>query len=363
MHRLMMKICNFRAGSLAAIGLAKADAAERPNHGSAWERFKRLALQVIGLLWMTAALNPAAAQSEFPSRPVRLIVTFAGGSAADSVGRAVAEELTKQLGVPVVVENIAGAGGTIGTTAAARAQPDGHTLMIGTSLMTMAVHMNSPPAYDAIKDFIPIARVGEIPLVAVSSTAAPFNSWANLMTYSKANPGRLNYATSGKGSASHIYTEMLQRELGFQAQDVAYKDVGQAVMDTATHKVDFFIANLPPTQGLLNAGQLRAVAVGSLQRLAAFPEVPTFAEITGRRDLKLSLWYGLFAPAGTPPSVVAKLEKAVMKAADSAGVRARLAVAGGAGSVGPGTELMPLVRQDNQRFAELIKSLGLVTAR
>lgn len=320
-------------------------------------------LLVAGALLLAAALRPAAAQADFPNRPVRLIVAFAGGSAADSVGRAVAEELTKQLGVPVVVENIAGAGGTIGTTAAARAQPDGHTLMIGTSLMTMAVHMNVPPAYDAMKDFIPIARVGEIPLVAVASTAAPFKTWRELIAYSKANAGKVNYATSGKGSASHVYTEMLKRELGFQAQDVAYKDVGQAVMDTATHKVDFFIANLPPTQGLLNAGQLRAVAVGSTQRLAAFPEVPTFAEITGRRDLKLSLWYGVFAPAGTPAPVVAKLQTAVMKAADSTGVRARLAVAGGAGSVGPGTELAPLVQQDNQRFSALIRSLGLVTAR
>lgn len=315
------------------------------------------------LLLLATALQPAVAQTEFPTRPIRLIVAFAGASAADSVGRAVAEELTKQLGVPVVVENIAGAGGTIGTTAAARAQPDGHTLMIGTSLMTMAVHMNSPPAYDAMKDFIPIARVGEIPLVAVASTSAPFKSWRELIAYSKANTGKVNYATSGKGSASHVYTEMLKRELGFQGQDVAYKDVGQAVMDTATHKVDFFIANLPPTQGLLNAGQLRAIAVGSPQRLAAFPDVPTFAEITGRRDLKLSLWYGVFAPAGTPAPVVAKLEKAVMKAADSTGVRARMAVAGGAGSVGPGTELAQLVRQDNQSFSVLIKSLGLVTAR
>lgn len=316
-----------------------------------------------GLLLLAAALQPAAAQADFPNRPIRLIVAFAGGSAADSVGRAVADELAKQLGVPVVVENIAGAGGTIGTTAAARAQPDGHTLMMGTSLMAMAVHMNTPPAYDATKDFVPIARVGEIPLVAVASTAAPFKTWRDMIAHSKANPGKVNYATSGKGSASHVYTEMLKRELGFQAQDVAYKDVGQAVMDTATHKVDFFIANLPPTQGLLNAGQLRAVAVGSTQRLAAFPDVPTFAEITGRRDLKLSLWYGVFAPAGTPAPVVAKLEKAVMKAADSTGLRARLAVAGGAGSVGPGTELAQLVLQDNQRFSALIKSLGLVTVR
>ena len=327
--------------------------------GSCFTRMRR-AMLVAALVGLTAgAVQPAAAQAGFPNRPIRLIVAYAAGSASDSVGRAVADELSKHMGVPVVVENIAGAGGNIGHTAAARAQPDGYSLLMGTSLMAMVVHMNSPPPYDAVKDFVPLAQVGEIPLVAVASTAAPFKNWRELIAYSKANPGKINYATSGKGSSSHVYAEMLKRELGFDAQDISYTAVGQAVIDTATHKVDFFIANLPPTQGLISAGQLRAIAVGSQQRLATFPDVPTFAELTGRRDLKLSLWYGVFAPAGTPAAVVARLEKAIMAAADSTGVRTRLATAGGAVSVGSASDLERLVRHDNQSFSTLIKSLGL----
>jgi tripartite-type tricarboxylate transporter receptor subunit TctC len=156
---------------------------------------------------------------------------------------------------------------------------------------------------------------------------------------------------------------MLKRELSFEAQDISYTAVGQAVIDTSTGKVDFFIANLPPTQGLIDAGKVRAIAVGSQQRLTSFPDVPTFAEITGRRDLKLALWYGVFAPAGTPASIVARLEKEIMSSANTTGVRARLAISGGAVSVGSAADLDRMVRQDNQSFNALITSLNLVTAK
>jgi len=309
----------------------------------------------LALAWGHAAM----AQASYPERPVRMVVAFAAGSASDQVGRAIADELAKQMGVAVTVDNIIGAGGNIGHTAAARANPDGYTLMLGTSLMAMAVHMQTPPTYDAVKDFASVARIGDIPLVAVASAAAPYKTWAELMAYAKANPGKVNYATSGKGTSSHVYTEMLKRELRFEAQDVGYKAVTQAVMDTASQKVDFFIANLPPTQGLITGGQLRAIAVGSAQRIAALPDVPTFAEVTGKPNLKLSLWYGVFAPAATPKPVLARLEREVMKAADSPNVKARLAAAGGMVSAGTGADLERLVREDNQSFSTLIKQLGL----
>ena len=327
--------------------------------GAYFGKVRRALLSGFFLCLAAGAVDPAAAQANFPTRPIRLINAYAAGSASDTVARAIADELSRQMGVPVVVENITGAGGNIGHTAAARAQPDGYTLLMGTSLMAMAVHMMSPPTYDAVKDFVPVARVGEIPLVAVASTTAPFKNWRELIAYSKNNAGKVNYATSGKGSSSHVYAEMLKRELKFEAQDISYTAVGQAVIDTATNKVDFFIANLPPTQGLINAGKLRAIAVGSEQRIASLPDVPTFIELTGRKGLKLSLWYGVFAPIGTPAPVVERLEKAIMAAADTTGVRARLSVAGGAVSVGTGADLQRLVREDNQTFSALMKSLGL----
>ena len=306
------------------------------------------------------AFVPAGAQSDYPARPIRLVVPFSAGSAADTVGRAIADELTKLIGVAVVIENREGAGGNMGNTAVASANPDGYTLLMGTSLMTMSVHMTAPPAYDVAKDFVAIARVGVIPLVAVASGNAPFKTWPELVRYSKANAGKINYATSGRGSSSHVYTEMLKREFGFDAQDVPYKNVGQAVTDTATGINHFFIANLPPTRALLQTGQLRALAVGSKQRIGALPDVPTFAELTGRPDLEMALWYGFFAPAGTPPAIVSRLNRELLKAADTPSVRGRLEQNGGALSLGSAAELSSLVRSDNLRFKALMKDLGLV---
>ena len=314
----------------------------------------------VGALGWLLALAPARAQSDYPTRPIRLIVSFSAGSAADTVGRAIADELAKKIGVPVVIENREGAGGNLGNSAVAKANPDGYTLLMGTSLMAMSVHMTSPPAYDVVKDFVPIARVGVIPLVAVAAGNAPFKTWGELMVYSRANPGKINYATSGKGSSSHVYTEMLKREFGFDAVDVPYKNVGMAVTDTATGINHFFLANLPPTRALIQAGQLRALAVGSRQRLAAFPDVPTFAELTGRPDLEMALWYGFFAPAGTPPAIVARLNAELIKAADTPPVRARLDINGGVLSLGSAAELATLVRSDNLRFRNLMRELGLV---
>lgn len=311
-------------------------------------------------LGLLLAFGSARAQSDYPTRPIRLIVPFSAGSASDTVARAIADELAKQVAVAVVIDNREGAGGNIGNSAVANATPDGYTLLMGTSLMAMSVHTTAPPAYDVSKDFVPIARVGAIPLVAVASSSAPFKTWPELITYAKANPGKVNYATSGKGSSSHVYTEMLKRELGFDAQDVPYKNVGQAVTDTATGINHFFIANLPPTRALIQTGQLRALAVGAKQRLAAFPDVPTFAELTGRPDLELALWYGLFAPAGTPPAIVARLNREILKAVDTASVRSRLDLNGGVLSLGSAADLATLVRADNLRFKALMKELGLV---
>ena len=306
------------------------------------------------------ALVPAGAQSDYPARPIRLVVPFSAGSAADTVGRAIGDELARLIGVAVVIENREGAGGNMGNTAVASANPDGYTLLMGTSLMTMSVHMTAPPAYDVAKDFVAIARVGVIPLVAVASGNAPFKTWPELVRYSKANAEKINYATSGRGSSSHVYTEMLKREFGFDAQDVPYKNVGQAVTDTATGINHFFIANLPPTRALLQTGQLRALAVGSKQRIGALPDVPTFAELTGRPDLEMALWYGFFAPAGTPPAIVSRLNRELLKAADTPSVRGRLEQNGGGLSLGSAAELSSLVRSDNLRFKALMRELGLV---
>ena len=306
------------------------------------------------------AVRATHAQADYPSRPLRFIVAFSAGTASDTVGRAIADELAKLIGVAVVIENREGAGGNLGHAAAAKAAPDGYTLLMGTALLALTVHSTAPPLYDPIKDFIPILRVGQIPAVVVASGNAPFKTWPELVAYAKAKGGAVNYATSGKGGSSHLLAEMLKREFGFGALDVPYKNAGQAITDTATGTIDFFVANLPPARGLLQSGQLRALAVGSKRRLAGFPAVPTFAELTGKPDFEISLWYGLFAPAGTPAAIVARLARDIAKAADTPAVRSRLEAAGGGLSIGSGTELAEQLRVDNTRYRNLLKELGLL---
>ena len=303
---------------------------------------------------------PAGAQPGYPSKPIRFIVAFSAGTASDTVGRAIADELSKLIGASVVIENREGAGGNLGHAAAAKAAPDGYTLLMGTALLALTVHSTAPPLYDPIKDFVPILRVAQIPAMVVVSSAAPFKTWPELVAYSKAKGGAINYATSGKGGSSHLLSEMLKREFAFDAQDVPYKNSGQAITDTATGTIDFFVANLPPARGLLQSGQLRALAVGSKRRLAGYPDVPTFAELTGKPDFEISLWYGLFAPAGTPAAIVSRLARDIAKAADTPSVRSRLDAAGGVLSIGSATELAAQLRADNTRYRTLLKELNLL---
>ena len=315
----------------------------------------------IGLPALIFALaQPARAQSDYPLKPIRFIVAFSAGTASDTVGRAIADELSKLIGVGVLIDNREGAGGNLGHTAAAKAPPDGYTLLMGTALLALTVHSTTPPLYDPIKDFVPILKVGQIPAMAVASSTAPFKTWPELVAYARAKRGAINYATSGKGGSSHLLTVMLGREFGFEAQDVAYKNTSQAMTDTASGVVDYFVANLPPARGLLQAGQLRALAVGSKRRLTDYPEVPTFGELAGKPDLEISLWYGLFAPAGTPATIVARLGRDLAKAADTQAVRSRLEAAGGALSIGTASELAQQLRADNTRYRNLLRELGLL---
>ena len=313
---------------------------------------------LLGLLF--ALVQPANAQLDYPVKPIRFIVAFSAGTASDTVGRAIADELSKLTSVSVLIDNREGAGGNLGHAAAAKAAPDGYTLLMGTALLALTVHSTAPPLYDPIKDFVPILRVGQIPAMAVAASTAPFKTWPELVTYARSKRGAINYATSGKGGSSHLLTVMLGREFGFDAQDVGYKNTGQAITDTASGVVDYFVANLPPARGLLQSGQLRALAVGSKRRLADYPDVPTFAELAGKPDFELSLWYGLFAPAGTPAAIVARLTRDLAKAADTPAVRSRLEAAGGTLSIGNATELAQQLRADNTRYRNLLKELGLL---
>ncbi|CAN5608543.1 tripartite tricarboxylate transporter substrate binding protein [soil metagenome] len=318
---------------------------------------KAIRCGLVPALLFGAASASFGQAAPYPSKPIRIIVAYSPGTASETVARAAAHELAKQLGVSVVIENREGAGGNIGHTAAAKAAPDGYTLLLGTTWISLTSHSTSPPAYDAVKDFVPILRIGSVPMLVVAGSQSENKTWAELVARSKTTD--LNFGTTGKGGASHVLTEIMKKDFGMRGQDVPYKNTGQAMMDVSTNKLDFYMGNVPPARGLIQAGQLLPLAVGSKQRNPMFPNTPTLAELSGRPDYEMVVWYGVFAPAGTPPDIVARLQREFMKASDTQQMRTTLADGAGTLELATGEELGKQVRADNARFGRIVKDMGL----
>lgn len=306
-----------------------------------------------------AMSGPALGQTDYPTKPIHLVVAFSPGTASDGLARTLGDELSKQLNVPIIVENRVGAGGNIGHASVANAAPDGYTLLMGTSVMAMSVHTVKPKPYDNSNDFAPITRISESPMVALIGKDMSYKTWPEFVAQAKAAPGKMNYITSGKGSSSHILMIQLMKEFGFEAADLPYKNSGQAVVDTASGQGNIFLANIPPARGLLAKGDLRMIATGSAERLREFPDVPTFAELTGKKDYRLSLWYGILAPAGTPAEIVEKLNREISLAASKPSIRERVEASGGVLAIAGPEEFGKQLRSDDSKYGEIIDTLNL----
>jgi tripartite-type tricarboxylate transporter receptor subunit TctC len=274
--------------------------------------------------WAVAALalllgSSAIAQTEkFPAERVMVVVPYSPGNGLDLLGREFADELQNQVGVPFVIENREGAAGVIGTQHVVRARPDGHTLLFTANppYATSPFSLDKPP-YDPLTSFVPVARVGSVPLALVTAPQWPIQNVAQLKEYVHKNPAKANYASAGVGSPGQIYGDKLNQALGIQLQDVRYRATGQALTDVMAGNVLVSIVSVTAAEQQVKAGKLRMLAVGSKKRLAAFPEVPTLAEATGQPDFEAGVWYGFFAPAGTPKERVAALYAHVAKVAAS----------------------------------------------
>jgi len=314
-------------------------------------------LRVCAVLAATLAL-PAHAQN-YPDRPIRLVVGFGPGSGADTIARVLAERLAERLKVPVIVENREGAGGAIGATNVARSLPDGYTLMLGASPMTVTPHMQAAPGYDPVKDFVPIIKVAELPLLLITSPGSPYKSLKELIAYAKQNPRKLSYATSGKGSPSHLSVELIRQATGIEVVDIPYKNVGQAMTDALSGNVSFYFPGFPGALPQVRSGKARALAVGSVKRSPKLPEVPTLAEELGVSGLEVITWYGLFAPAGTPKEITARLATETARVMDQPDTREKLAATGVDVVVVAGEEFAAEVRSDNSRYGKLVRELGL----
>jgi tripartite-type tricarboxylate transporter receptor subunit TctC len=280
---------------------------------------------IIGVLAAALAAfapQPAFAQS-YPSKPVRVIVSFTAGSATDIVGRVVGAKVSEYWGQPVIVENRSGAGGSIGSNAVAKAEPDGYTLLINSSAHTVnpAIFANLP--YDTVKDFTDIAPLAVQPNVLVVAGGSPYKSLGDLIGFAKANPGKLNFGHAGVGSGTHLNTEKLLSQSGASATVVPFKGTPEVVQAIFSGSVDCYW--VPISAGLSNirAGKLRPLAVSTAKRNPQLPDVPTTAE-AGVKGAETALWFGVWGPAGMPRDRVVKINADVRKALADPGVREKL---------------------------------------
>ena len=305
-----------------------------------------------GLLVVSAA---AHAQANWPDRPVRVIVPFPASGATDLVARVVTQRVAADLGQQLVVDNKPGAGGTLGTAEAAKAAPDGYTLLLTTSSThAISPHLMPKLAYDPRKDFVPVAHVADAPSVLLVTNSLPVKTVGELIAYAKANPGKLNYATSGNGTIVHLNALEFSARAGVKLTHVPYKGTSQSITDLVAGQVHVLFDSIPTGMPHVQSGRLRALAVTSLQRSALAPDLPTIAEtLPGYSSVT---WFGVYGPAGMQPDLVNKINASFNKAIQSQEVAAALAKLG-AEPAKPGTpaQFTSMVKADSARWAKIIK--------
>lgn len=320
----------------------------------------RLASVFAGLAASVALLVAAAgAQGQsYPSQPVQIVVPYVPGGSADVIARSLAEPLRAALGKPFIVLNKPGAAGMIGADMVAKARPDGHTLLLGyTSEIAVNPLLYAKATYRP-EDFEPIMLAGETPLILIARNSLPGSTLAAFVAIAKPTPGRFNYASAGSGSPAQFAGELLNRLTGLELQHVPYKGSGQAVAEIMSGQVDLFFSGMAPVVPQLRAGTLKAYGITGDRRSSAAPEVPTMAEL-GFAGFDLSGWFGLFAPAGTPPPIIARLTRAVEDALASPPLRDALAVQGVEMRPLAGAALKSFIATETEKYRRLIAQLGI----
>jgi putative tricarboxylic transport membrane protein len=276
---------------------------------------------------ITCCVSPALAET-WPTRPIRFIVPFAPGGGGDIVGRLVGQKLSERLGKPLIIDNRGGAGGTLGTDLAAKAAPDGYTLLLGNvGPLALGPSLYARLPYDPVRDLAPVTMVASFPNLLVSNASLPVKSVQELVAYAKARPGKLNFGSAGSGTSTHLAAELFKSVAGIDVVHVPYKGGAAALTDVISGQVAYYFGSLPSSLPLARAGKLRALAVTSLKRSPAAPEVPTIAE-SGYRDFETAAWYGLLFPTHTSRDIIAKLNAETLIVLGTHEVKERLAQEG-----------------------------------
>jgi tripartite-type tricarboxylate transporter receptor subunit TctC len=306
-----------------------------------------------------ALVTTLCVAQSYPTRPVRLVITYPPGGTTDFVGRPVAQKLSELLGQPVVVDNRGGAGGVIGTMIVAQAPPDGYTLLLGTSSgMLINPLLQSKLPYDGFRDFAPVSRTNINPQALVANGALPANSVKELIAHARANPGKLNVASSGVGTPNHLGAEMLKYLAKIDIVHVAYKGGGPAMTDLIAGQVQLQFSSIPTVLTHVKAGRIKILAIGSGKRSPALPDVPTIAE-AGVPGYEYTTWYGIFAPRGTPAPMISRLNGAVVQAVLSPEVSQRLMPQGAEPSPSTPQELTQYMKEESARWAKVIKAANI----
>jgi tripartite-type tricarboxylate transporter receptor subunit TctC len=316
------------------------------------KRLLRAAIAIVAL----AAAGPAFAQA-FPSKPIRIIVPFSPGGFADVPGRVLAQKLAERLGQPVVVENKAGAGATIGAEFVAKSKPDGYTLLVVSSTHVIGPWLYKSLTYDALKDFEPVAKFAEGPYVLVVHPGLGVNSVQELVAAAKAQPGRIDYVSSGNGSTQHLVTALFASMTGAPLSHVPYKGSGQAMQDLSGGQVKVGFVGMPNALPHIKAGRLKPLAVSSTRRHPDLPDVPTVAE-AGVPGFDATLWLGLLAPAGTPPEVVAKLQAELVRALAEPDAQRGFQSSGVDVATGTPQAFGTLLRSESDKWGRVVRETG-----
>lgn len=309
------------------------------------------------LIAATALTAPLIhAQTAYPARPIHIVVPFTPGGSTDILARSIGLELTKAWGQPVIIDNIPGAGGSVGADKVAKALPNGYTLLMG-HIGTLAVNPSLYPAlpYDPVKSFAPVAWVARVPNVLVVNPQVKASSVKELVALAKAHPGQLNYGSGGNGSAANLATEYFKLQTGASIVHIPYRGTAPAVTDLMGGQIQVLFTGAPAVLGQIKNGQLRALAVSSPQRLAALPDLPTVAE-TGYKDFEADQWYGVVAPAGTPREIVAKLNAQINQSLGSPELKTRLTSEGAIATPTTPEAFGQLIAREIARWKPVIQS-------
>jgi tripartite-type tricarboxylate transporter receptor subunit TctC len=306
---------------------------------------------------LTASLSLAqTAAQNYPQKPIRMIVPFTPGGSTDILARSIGQELSKAWGQSVIIENIAGAGGSIGADKAAKSPADGYTLLMG-HIGTLAVNPSLYPKlpYNPVKDFAPVAWVARVPNVLVVNPNVPAKSVQELVALAKSKPGQLSYGSGGNGSAANLATEYFKMQTETAILHIPYRGTAPAVTDLMGGQIQMLFTGAPAVMGQVKNGQLRALAVSSPKRLDALPDLPTVAE-AGYKNFEADQWYGVVAPAGTPRDIVLKLNQQINVALNSAELKKRLTTEGAVATPETPEAFGKLIAQEIERWRPVITS-------